>query len=103
MTAIPYIIVSERAFFSKSTWWQRLLALAVGILISYGAVLLFGLLILVNGWAFLLLVGIPAIICFYYEVEFWYILGLVLGLVFFVIHVILALFNYVTFPFPIFG
>lgn len=99
---LPYIVV-ERGIFGKATWWQRLLAVAIGIIVTYGAIMLFGLLILINMWAFLILVGIPALLAFYYEVELWYIVGLIMGLVFFIVHILLAVFQFTQFPFPIFG
>lgn len=101
MSYIP-IIVTERMLFGRATWWQKFLALVVGIIVTYGLIMLFGMTIITNLWIFFLACSIPALICFYYEVELWYIVGLFLGMIIFITHILLALFNFVLFPFPIF-
>lgn len=101
MNAMKYIVV-DRVLFGRASWWQKFLALIVGILVTYGAVMVFGVMILFNPWMFLLCVGVPAIVAFYYEVELWYIVGLIMGASIFIAHILLAYFNFLTMPIPIF-
>lgn len=100
MNAVKYMVM-DRALLGRAKWWQKLLAMFAGILVTYGAVMIFGVLILFNPWMFLACVGIPAIVAFYYEVEVWFVVGLIFGAAIFIVHILLAFYNFLTMPLPI--
>jgi hypothetical protein len=100
MSAAKYVVM-DRVLFGRASWWQKLLAFIIGILVTYGAVMIFGVMILANPWAFLLCVGVPAIVAFYYEIELFFLAGLVAGAAVFIVHILLAFYNFLTMPLPI--